>query len=457
MRKEGYVNRKNGCGNRGIINIVIIVFISLFGVGCVASRSSLPNIILISIDTLRADHLSCYGYGRETSPCIDSLAESGIMFTHCQAQAPHTTPAHASMLTGLSVIAHGAGYYNGVDHGLDPDLPTIPSMLKGNGYVNLAMVNSVVINPDYGFSRGFDYFSWDPNGQGRAGITVDEYLDWIDDNRGNPAPVFAFLHFYDVHIPYDPPSPYDELFTDNGSQGVTGWVTDTLSGTLLNPDDSDHLMNLYDGEIVWVDSQLKRLFDGLRERDLHERTIIILVSDHGEEFLEHGGWGHSHALWQEMLHVPLIISGPGIPRGVVDSLPCGQFDILPTIAELAGIEPEFTIEGVSLVAPVSRSSNRLIPSSRVSPDKCFRWRMEQHEGLVAVYLNGLKGIRNYGLDETGVMFDLVQDSREADSLPLSPELQNALDYYWTTPPVGNPEPMAIDSISGLLRDLGYIR
>jgi len=435
----------------------LVVLFMLACIGCSLNGTSLPNIILISIDTLRADHLGCYGYYRDTSPCLDSLAASGTIFTRCQAQAPHTIPSHASIWTGLSVISHGAGNHNGSDYGLDPELPTIATVLKDKGYITLGIVNVVILNNDFGFASGFDYYSWHENGEGRAGIAFDEYLKWLDENVGNPNPVFALIHLYDVHGPYDPPAPYDMTFTTGGSEGIIEWQTDPLTGALLNPYDKDHLLNLYDGEISWVDSQLNRLFSELRQRGLAENTLIIVVADHGEEFLEHNGFGHSHAVWQEMLHVPLIISGPGIPVGVVDDIPAGQFDILPTIADYLEITLEFPVDGVSLLDSTSRTENRILPSSRVSPDKCFRWGLEQYEGLIAVLSGNRKAIINYGIEEPGVMFNLVSDPEEMDSLTLEPHMAEALDQYWTTPPVGNPSALNSESINSLLEDLGYVR
>ncbi|NOQ23454.1 MAG: sulfatase-like hydrolase/transferase [Candidatus Aegiribacteria sp.] len=440
-----------------MFRIVLVVIFILVSLGCSLNRTSLPNIILISIDTLRADHLGCYGYYRNTSPCLDSLAASGTIFMRCQAQAPHTTPAHASIWTGLSVISHGAGYHKGSDYGLDPDLPTIATVLKEKGYNTIGIVNVSILNNDFGFSSGFDYYSWHENGEGRAGIAFNEYLKWLDENVGNPDPVFALIHLYDVHGPYNPPPPYDRTFTTGGSEGITDWQTDPVSGALLNPEEKDHLIDLYDGEISWVDSQLSRLFSELRQRGLAENTLIIVVADHGEEFLEHRGWGHSHAVWQEMLHVPMIISGPGIPVGAVDVLPSGQFDILPTIADYLEITLENPLDGVSLLDSTARTEYRIIPSSRVSPDKCFRWGLEQYEGLIAVLSGNTKAMINYGIEEPGVMFSLGNDPEEMDSLTLDPHMAEALDQYWTTPPVGCPSVLDAESVNAVLKDLGYVR
>ena len=440
-----------------MFKLLTLTILVILGLGCSLSNSSLPNIIIISIDTLRADHLGCYGYERNTSPTLDSLAEAGTIYTNFQAQAPHTIPAHSTIWTGLSAISHGAGYHNGADYGLDPELPTIATILKENGYITLGMVNVAILNNSMGFASGYDYYSWHPNGEARAGETVDEYLKWLDENIGNPAPVFAMIHLYDVHLPFDPPAPYDKSFTENGSEGITDWEADPETGALLTPEVTPHLIDLYDGEIQWTDSQLSRLFAELRNRGLADNTLIIVLADHGEEFLEHNGWGHSHALWQEMLHVPLIISGPGIPVGLIDTLPSGQFDILPTVMDYLNFSVENPVDGVSLFDSTARSPERIIPSSRVSPDKCFRWGLEQHEGLVSIFTGTFKGIINYGTEEPGVMFNLTDDPYERDSIMLDTWMSEALDQYWTSPPVGNPQVLDTESVNAMLNDLGYIR
>jgi arylsulfatase A-like enzyme len=432
---------------------MMIVFLT----GCGVEHDPRPNIIIISIDTMRADHLGCYGYDRNTSPTIDSLAAAGIRYSRCQAQAPHTLPAHSTIWTGLSVASHGAGTRNNITYALDPALPNIATVLGDAGYITLGMVNVAILSNDNGFATGFDYYSWNENGAGRAGETVDEYLKWIDENAGNPKPVFCFMHLFDVHSPYDPPSPFDSLFSPGGDEGIVGWRHDSLTNVVLNPEDRDHLVDMYDGEIAWVDSQLSRLFSELRARGLDDNTLIVITADHGEEFLEHGGWGHSHALWQEILHVPLIICGPGIQAGLVDTLTAGQFDILPTICGYLSIASPPNLDGVNLLDSVPRSADRSIPSSRVGMDKVFQWGVEGEEGLVSVLTGNTKAIMDFVSGQPESMYDLLSDPGEQNPMEISPEMTELLDNYWTTPQTGNPTAANSDAINEQLRGLGYIR
>jgi len=432
---------------------LLLVLLMAIGFGCAPVRSDQPNVVLIIIDTLRADHLGCYGYSRDTSPVLDSLAASGIRFSRCQAQAPWTLPAHASIWTGLTVTSHMTGNRGGIDYGLDPELQNIATILKEEGYVTLGFVNVVLLSTDFGFANGFDHYSSYPDGNGRAAETVSEVLGWLDENQGNPGPLLIVMHLFDVHAPYDPPGPFDRRFSESGAEGVTGWEIE--EGTLLNPEDRDHLLDMYDGEISWVDSELGRFFAELRARGLSGNTLIIVTSDHGEEFLEHGRWGHGHDLYQEQLHVPLIITGPGIPGGVVDSTLAAQIDILPTITGFTGLPIPPEVEGLNLL---ELHGHRTVPSSGVSPDRCFlvNSSLEDFENRASILVDYRKAIVNFTTGEES-MFDLDVDPGENNPSEPSPDLIEALELYWTTPPLGEPSSVTDERIQEDLQGLGYIR
>lgn len=432
--------------------ITVIIIVILTGTGCNPAGSSMPDVFLIIIDTLRADHLSCYGYARATSPVLDSLAASGTLFTQCQAQAPWTLPAHASIWTGLSVASHMAGIRDMITYGLSTDFENIATILKNEGYVTLGFVNVILLSNSFGFANGFDYYSWIAHGHGRAAETVDEVLEWFIDNRANPNPKLVVIHLFDVHAPYDPPAPFDTRFSFKGTEGITDWeVSDNAE--LLNPEARDHLINMYDGEIAWVDSQLGRLFGQLRELGIAQNALIIVTSDHGEEFLEHGLWGHGHSLYQELLHVPLIISGPGIPSGAVNATPAAQYDILPIIAGYTGISAPDHVEGMDLFSPSHEL--RIIPSSGAIVGHCCSGNPANFESLCSVLDRYRKGIYNfYTGDEQ--MFDLMLDPGEHHPQPLDSMLLNSLEYYRATPPMVVPPVTRGRNIDETLRDLGYI-
>jgi len=431
---------------------IILVILLLASTGCAPPRSGKPDIFLIIIDTLRADHMSCYGYHRNTSPVLDSLAAAGTVFTRFQALAPWTLPSCASIWTGLNVRSHMAGKRDFVTYGLHPDFDNIATILKSQGYIALGFVNTNLLSRNVGFANGFDHYSCPTSGHGRAGETVDEVIEWFHDNRGNPSPKIVVIHLFDVHAPYDPPAGFDMRYSPEGSGGVTEWRTDSLNGT-PNPDDLDHLIDMYDGEIAWVDFQLGRLFEELRRTGIAENALIIITADHGEEFLDHGLCSHSHTLYQELLHVPLIVAGPGIPVGIEDSIPCGQFDILPIIAGFAGVPLPERVEGVDLFS--DPPSQRIIPSSGVLRGHFRTGPNEDFESTCSVMYWPLKAIVNFKTMEEA-LYDLRTDPGESAPMGMDSVLMRELEYYWSTPPLEVP-PVVIDSsVEDNLRDLGYI-
>ncbi len=402
-----------------------------------------PDILLIVLDTTAAEHLSCYGYERGTTPVIDSLASSGTMWANAQAQAPWTLPAMTSILTGLTVKTHGCRNYPGLTTcGLDPELPTLTTILLENGYRTAAFVNINYLGEVYGLNRDFQHFCYDGEGHGRARVTVDSLLAWLDSDDFK-TPFFVFFHLFDPHLPYDPPEGYDMTFEPSGARGITDWRQDD-SGAFF-PQQVPHLINMYDGELRWTDSQLGRLFEGLRERGLTDDLIIVLTADHGEEFLQHGDWGHGPNLYQHVLHVPLIFSGHGIPAGAVDSTTVGQIDILPTLLNLAGIPVPDREEGLDLMGPIP--PDRPVYSSGVFNDST----------QASVVCCRDKVIWS-PIDDHSEMFDLESDPQELEPMAADSGLLNLVLQYWAWPCPWEPTTNQLDvEERKRLEDLGYIR
>ncbi|MDG1482570.1 MAG: sulfatase [Myxococcota bacterium] len=297
--------------------------------------ASAPDVILVSIDTLRADHLSSYGYERQTSPFLDSLAADGVRFAQARSASPWTLPAHTTMLTGQLPATHRV-----VDDSLSlsETVPYLPDVMAQAGYHTGGFVTTLYVSRMFGFQRGFEHFDdfgietekENLRGETLAEDVIDRALAWWS---GQPAeePVFLFLHFYDVHYTYDPPAPYDTMFDrapESGDQKYKNYFH-----FLKNPVDDiqmTHQVAQYDESIRYVDAQLKRLADAAAAAGRSVRWVV--TSDHGEEFGERGSWGHAHTLYAEQLHIPLIVSGPGIPGGTVIEEWVGNHDIAPTIA-----------------------------------------------------------------------------------------------------------------------------
>lgn len=415
--------------------LIILIF-----AGC-SEPPNKPNVVLIIIDTLRADHLGCYGYQRETSPHIDSLAASGIMWTRAQAQCSWTLPSIASIFTGLSQRSHGAckSSEDKCNYGLDPDFPTIPSLLSDAGYNTAAFHNVLLLDADHGFDKGFDHFIC---GDRLADETIDMALEWIDDVSDSDRPFFTVIHLFDVHDPYDPPPPFDRTFTPEGTLNQTFWTLDS-EFMIMHPEELDHLLGLYDGEILFTDQELGRLFAGLRERALSNGTLVILTSDHGEEFLEHDRYGHGSTLYQELTHIPMIISGYGIPSGVVDSVASvGQFDILPTVMCYLDLPiPEY-VDGTDILSD-DLELHRPIPASGAMVP------------LASVVSNSRKVIWNYEEDISD-MYVLNLDPGELTPEEPDSMMMDLVHHYWASPLLCDPVVVGGEKLQDALRGLGYI-
>jgi hypothetical protein len=238
-------------------------------------------------------------------------------------------------------------------------VPTLAEVLKAAGYATGAVVNASVLRPEFGLDRGFDYYDPTPPEGRRADGTTQAVLEWIDSNAD--VPFLMFAHYFDPHEPYDPPAPYDTLF-DSGYEGRIGDsfvlhdhfpnVVGTLFDDLrtLTPKDWDHIRALYDGEIAFTDRAVGELLRGLEDRDIDDNTMIVLLSDHGEEFFEHEGFGHGHSLYSEVIKVPLMFVLPGtVPGDRAVTSQVRLVDVMPTILEILGIEHDLKLEGASLL------------------------------------------------------------------------------------------------------------
>ncbi len=297
-----------------------------------------PDIVLLSIDTLRADHLGAYGYERDTSPFVDQLAANGTRFADAWAPSPWTLPSHATMLSGLLPFQHGAIEEQ---FAIGEDAPMLAEHLGIGGYRTGAVVTALYTSRKFGFERGFDFYhdfgvvkGWGKRRAPRAQEVFEQALTWGQKIR-TEKPVFLFLHVYDVHWPYAAPSPWDEKF-DRVSRG-NEMRYKNYKHYIDNPPSSDlmeHQVNQYDEEIAYVDdafAQFHATWTAIRPE-----TVFVIVSDHGEEFLERGSWGHAHTLYPEQLQVPWIVSGIGIRKQIIDER-VGLEDLASTLASLANV------------------------------------------------------------------------------------------------------------------------
>ena len=440
---------------RSIVAIVLIIFM----LGCsesqeTAEQETSPNVLLLLIDTLRADHVHCYGYGRDITPTLDSLASEGIMWANVQGQAAWTLPTMSSIFTGLTERQHLAGIREGQQYALSDELLTLPEIFRQNGYQTAGFYTVPVMGQGYGFDQGMDHCDLEgcevifP-----ADVMVDKYLNWSDTLMQDGTPYFTVLHFFDPHFQYAPPVPYSSMFSSMSHPGsrwavcAASSMIDGWSNGQISRSDLSRMMDLYDGEIAYLNDQLTRLFSGMRNRNMLDNTLVVVIADHGEEFAEHGGVTHGVQLHSEITGVPLIITGPGIPEDSINTVLAGQVDVLPTILSYAGIPAPENIYGMDLL-----SSD--IPEDRILPASGYY-------SPVSNYITVRQGSRKLFWDtETGdaFMFDLSNDYLEQDTLPADSLLVAEAEYYWATPPHVNPDPMKnVEERVEMFRNLGYLR
>lgn len=401
------------------------VVVSLVYPSCSEPASpGIRNFVMISIDTLRADRLGCYGSPRETSPNLDAFAARSLRFADCTAAATNTTPSHMSMFTGLCPGSHRVfnvrpddalteqGY-------LPPELlprtvPLLAERLSDAGFATTAFTDGGFLTEEMQFDRGFETFVATPE---TIDSKVDRVLDWLataDHDRRQ----FLFVHTYEVHGPYLPPVEHD-LFTDDAYDGPLRAQLESLRGRELGgldhmgefspgakstPDEGRFFSDLYDGGIRFTDAELARLLDALATSPWKDETAILVTSDHGEEFGEHGGYSHA-TLYQTVVHVPFLLHVPGVAAGVVHT-PISGLDVTPTVLDVLGLPAAELSDGVSVFDPPPRDREILAyhGDPKILGGAALRWRH-------------YKVLRNREY-ESWRLYDLRDDPEEARPLPM---------------------------------------
>lgn len=314
-----------------------------------------PNVLIYLIDTLRPDRLGAYGYPLDTSPRIDALARDGILFTNSIAQSSWTRASIASIFTGVHPRSHGV---NGRTDELSSEALTMAALLDASGYQTAGFVTNGNVSPNFGFDHGFETYVHLRERRTTEIHVLSDALNeqafaWLD-SRDNERPFFLYLHATDPHDPYTPRSPFRERYVETREypdviaprQLFDRTLTDHEATTI-----SSELGTLYDAEVAFTDHHFGQLVDSLKKRELYDSTAILLVSDHGEAFFEHGDWGHGNSLYQEQLAVPLVIKLPGqVGAGQRVEALAQHVDLLPTILDLLGVPVPTHIQGNSLLS-----------------------------------------------------------------------------------------------------------
>ena len=426
------------------------------------------NVILISVDTLRADHLGFHGYHRNTSPALDAMAEQSVVFENAIAQSSWTTPSHASMFTGLDPSAHGLIYYKNPGR-LARKLPTIAELLARAGYRTGGFHGGGYVSPKFGLGRGFETYK---SSSRFFDESIPAALEWI--GKDSPKPFFAFVHGYDTHRPYihsernswvDPVPGYDikEFCTTPESRRID-------SRTI------DYVVAQYDAGISHVDALLGGFLEELERLDLVDKTLIIVTSDHGDEFFEHGNCDHMHSVFEELVHVPLLLRFPsGIPARVKTRVAASS-SLLPTILSITGARDRIAGYAPSdgdarardlraLLESARRESTEPIVSEsgrRLGETHYWKGVSSRSEKLIWSSIRGDAQLQYYDLDEDpGEQNDLAQESPDAvgELLPLMhPEGGDprGVPLPSLDPPKGSDAGAIDESLLKQLEALGYI-
>jgi arylsulfatase A-like enzyme/predicted negative regulator of RcsB-dependent stress response len=417
----------------GIVLVLIVGLVWLLWRHGISPKD-VPNVILISIDTCRADYLSCYGYPRQTTPNIDQLATQSVIFRNVISPIPLTLPAHCSMLAGTIPPYHGV--HDNLDYRLGDSNVTLAEILKKHGFATGAIISAFVLDSQFGINQGFDMFNdrfEKPRMAGafserKAQETSRFAIKWLDQHKNDK--FFLFLHYFDPHNDYVPPEPFASRFADN----------------------------LYAGEIAYADYCIGLVILKLKELGLFDSSLVIITADHGEMLGEHGELTHGYFIYQSAVKVPLLVKLPGQnkPKEVEEMV--GLIDIVPTVCSLLNIQPPLQIQGKDLSAYLLRKSisreKRHVYIESLTPTKY------NANTLLGVVTDQLKYIQTTRPE----LYDLANDPHESQNLinqtpQQTKTLQSRLrEILQQSVPTGRPDgKMVLDEQARKrLESLGYV-
>jgi arylsulfatase A-like enzyme len=331
--------------DRSLVALAAVVAIA----ACGPDKADPPSVVLVVIDTLRRDHLSLYGYAKQTSPGLDRLAKESAVFERCIATSSWTKPSTVSLLSGLYPPSHGAKRNRRASR----EIEFLGEILQERGYTTAAFSGNPHVSPAFGMDQGFDHFASGGSRRAREYPDLTEILDgardWLEDH--SEGPFFLYVHLMNVHGPYRAPPEYRLRFLEEPHAEFVFqnrlWKDIVRRGRLERRADVSqaHLRDLtarYDGAVAYTDAVLMRFVDELREEGILDRSLLVITSDHGEELFEHGGFGHKRTLYGELLEIPLLIRGPGgVAAGRRIGEPVSLVDIPATVLDWLGfLKPE---------------------------------------------------------------------------------------------------------------------
>jgi arylsulfatase A-like enzyme len=346
-------------------------------------RPEPPTVVVFLLDTVRRDAVGCYGYSLNTTPNIDAVAADGVRFDRVVSTSGWTLPAVASLMTGTWPTVHGAMGRGVWLTPIRPELPMAAEILKGAGFATVGLANAAFVSPMVGMDRGFDVFdhrftyNWDTR---KADETIDAAIGELHKHRSEPC--FYFIHLFDAHLDYDAPAEYTDRFTGGRHQPPTPLSLEAVLTLQTGPDgrqppsadDIHYVRATYDAEVAFADANVGRFVDELKKLGLYDRSTIVITSDHGEEFWDHGGFEHGHTLHDELVLVPLVIKPPSevAAAGRVVTPQVRLLDVMPTVFDILSVPMPASFEGKSLMpyirGEVDRDLEALSESTLYGPE-----------------------------------------------------------------------------------------
>lgn len=486
QRREAIDPGKRALSSGALAALLALVFVTI---QCAPSNPAPPHVLLITVDTLRADHLSCYGYRLPTSPVMDRLAEGGVLFEDCSVQWPKTWPSIASFLAGSYPRSTGV---RAEQRTMAPSLRVLAEVFQGAGYATAGVVSNFNLSRQFGYDQGFSWFveSWAEGWSEVAGneafrntpgkvkeftnatLVTDQGLEWLD-RHPSDQPFFLWLHYMDPHGPYVPPAQYSALFEgDHPTQEIPPrlippYQRQQSDDALIT--DLAHYKAQYDREIRYLDDELGRLFEGLRERGQWQNTLVVLTADHGESLdehsyvLEHGG-----VPYQPTARIPLLFHWEGVLPTKRLAAPVGLVDASKTILELVGLPVPGRFEGLSLKSMIDGTPGAPTPPYVFAETGIYApSQLSVREGpWKLVWVRSVRD-RRFQQGSEFELYDLDQDPLELDNVARRhpekvKELQRVLEEWMASGPAP-PELESTDldeldeASQEMLRALGYVK
>ena len=462
------------------------------------STSSAPNVLWVVMDTVRADHLSLYGYSRETTPNLDRFARGATVYRQAKSSANWTLPSHASMFTGLYARAHGANIFphGTLPSGLQPKFGTVAELLTSSGYVSMAEIGNSFIVPEYGLAQGFqlfdargivpwagprdtylprhlmrrimDQFLWTQDFDRvtrRAEDITSNGIRLMDSAREREQPFFLFVNYMDAHEPYVPPHPYDTIFPGKNRKMTRSHYLRMLNEVIarkrrMTQTEYEHYVSQYDGAIRYIDDQLARLFARLQQAGVYDKTLIVVTSDHGEAFGERNYVGHRQSLYQDQIFVPLVIKYPGQHEARTDARVVSNVDLMPTVVAAVGLTVPKGLHGQDLLSPVWES-NRAVSAEAYLHQGLAILRPDHPARQYSIFRDKLKLISNS--DGTNELYDLSTDPTERKNIyrvdsTIAKTMRETLNEWLDEVPMQMQPPKKVNTRTmDRLKALGYVQ